>query len=667
MSTQGELTMIERCRRTSSLAVVAAAVLVGLAGGAVVRPAVAEAAVVPQQSAVVRVIGDQLTWFVRRPSGAGWVTESFLYGRATDRPLWGDWDGNGTFTPGLVRGSAWYLRNGAGGGNADVPAFNFGRAGDTFLAGDWDGNGTFTPGVVRDNTWYLRNANSPGLHHVQFGYGDAGDRPIAGDWDGNGTWTPGVLKGNTWYLRNTNTGGVADGHFSWARATDTQLYSGVPAPAPVVRPIDWNRFGQPAPSDGDAQRLAAILRNTNRYANVTWWAEQGYAAQPGDYLDFGSTGEREIREPANEAFALAVSLQTGVYDPATAGAPAAEARARAVKLVRSLAYRHLANRDGGWGAHWQSALWTAHAGFAGWLLWADLAPADRERVARMVEYEADRFNGHQVSYYRNRAGTIVSRGDTKAEENAWNAMVLQVATAMLPTHRRYHGWMAQAIELEVSAFSRPADLANNTVVNGRPVNQWLNGSNANNDGFVINHGFVHPDYSTTVTENVHAALAYSMAGQPTPRAAFWGAEVVYDALVDHQWTAGSTYPPGGLVQAPGGTVYRDGHERLIYYPQGNDWGTDRYIQPTLLDVQAHAFGFDRLASQRGDHWQRQHGQRVLEMQQRSADRRTFIGANEDTYYGREELVAVTVAQAWLTRWVLAQDSFRITDQAYPIS
>jgi len=42
--------------------------------------------------------------------------------------------------------------------------------------------------------------------------------------------------------------------------------------------------------------------------------------------------------------------------------------------------------------------------------------------------------------------------------------------------------------------------------------------------------------------------------------------------------------------------------------------------------------------------------------------RTYIGLDEDKFGGREELVAVTAAQAWLTRWVLAQGAFSITDQ-----
>jgi hypothetical protein len=515
------------------------------------------------------------------------------------------------------------------------------------VVGDWDGNGTFTAGAVRGTTWYLRNSTGGGNHDVTpFAYGQASDQVIAGDWDGNGTWTPGIRRDRTWHLRNALTGGDADANIAFGATTgDTPLYSGVAPRAPAVTPIDWSRLTRPAPADPDAAQLVAILRNTNRYAMTTWWSAQGYQAQTGEYLTFGGIGERQIRAPANEAFALAVSVRLGTYDPAVAGASTAQARARAAKLVRSLALRHLANTGtGGWGDHWQSAMWAAFTAFAGWMLWDDLSTTDREHLARMVEREADRFVRYPVPYYRNQAGTIVFAGDSKAEENSWNAMVLQMATAMMPAHPRRASWLSKSVELEISSFSRPADVNSTTVVNGRQLRTWLNGSNINDDGVVINHGFAHPDYSTTVNANLYSALAHSMAGQPTERAAFFNADRVYDALVDKQWVAGNTYPPRGAVLPPGGTIYTPGSEHL-YYPQGNDWGTDRRIQPMLLDVQARAFGFDSLASVKGDIWQRLHGQRVLDMQARSADRRTYVGAGEDVYHGREELVAVTISPA----------------------
>jgi hypothetical protein len=661
----------------------------------------------PDHAAVVRVADGHLTWLIRSGPGGGNADVVFTYGIAGDIPVWGDWNNDGVKTPGVFRDGTWLLKDTRSGGNADRQV-SYGRTGDIPVVGDWDGTGGPGLGVVRGTTWLLKQGIATGNADVQFGYGSATDVPVVGDWDNNGSDTPGVFRngmwllknslssGNadrevsygragdvpmtgdwagtghtglgvrratTWLLRNDTNGGNATTQFAYGTATDTPVYTaqrpGSPGPAPSVTGIDWSRFTRPAPTDADSARMTAILRNALRYGLTTWWQAKGFAASTDPYLNFGGTGEAQVRAPANEAMAIAIALRTGAYDPASVGGiTAAEATRRATRLASSLAYRHASNSTGGWGDAWQSALWTAYGGFAGWLMWDDLSAADRALVARMVEHEADRFIGYTVPYYRNPAGTITSPGNTFAEENAWNAMVLQLATAMMPNHPRRASWMDKNLELMVSAFARPSDVSRTTVVDGKAVRDWLRGSNIDEDGVVVNHNRAHPDYSTTVSENTQAALVYSLAGQTTPRAALWNADVVYDALVDRNWVAGSTFPPGGTVLAPGGTVYVDGSEHM-YYPQGNDWGTARRIQPTLLDVQAAAFGFDRLASTRAPVWERLHGQRVLDMQRRSTDGRTYQAAAEDVYVGREELVAATAAQAWLTKWVVAQDAYRL--------
>ena len=66
------------------------------------------------------------TCAIRTPPARAW--RSFGYGGTTDLPITGDWDGNGTFTPGVVRnGSRWYLRNANTTGPGTI-AFDYGRA-----------------------------------------------------------------------------------------------------------------------------------------------------------------------------------------------------------------------------------------------------------------------------------------------------------------------------------------------------------------------------------------------------------------------------------------------------------------------------------------------------------------------------------------------------------
>src|SRR5690606_14105697 len=146
-----------------------------------------------------------------------------------------------------------------------------------------------------------------------------------------------------------------------------------------------------------------------------------YGSQTGRYLDLGGVGEGSIRPPGSEALALATSVATGVYDPEVTGFSEQHARDVAIRLLTSIAYYHRVNSPNGWGNAWQSALWAYNAAFAGWLLWDDLAPDDRRLVERMVVAEADRFLHYEVPYYQAPDGTVITPGDTKAEENAWNA------------------------------------------------------------------------------------------------------------------------------------------------------------------------------------------------------------------------------------------------------
>jgi peptidoglycan/xylan/chitin deacetylase (PgdA/CDA1 family) len=173
-------------------------------------------------------------WFLRNSTTSGVADATFTYGDPSDRPVTGDWDGNGTVTPGVVRGNTWFLRNSNSSGIADV-TLSYGASADRPITGDWDGNGTETPGVVRGNTWFLRNSTTSGVADAAFGYGDPTDFAVTGDWDGNGTVTPGVVRGTTWYLRNGNSTGIADVTFTYGLSTDRPLTG------------DWNGDGTTGP------------------------------------------------------------------------------------------------------------------------------------------------------------------------------------------------------------------------------------------------------------------------------------------------------------------------------------------------------------------------------------------------------------------------------------
>ncbi|WP_197093567.1 hypothetical protein [Nonomuraea sp. SBT364] len=155
------------------------------------------------------------------------------------------WSKTASDTAGVYRPSnaTFYLRDNNWAGPADITV-QFGNIDDKPLVGDWDGNGTSTVGVYRPDTryFYLRNSNTPGDAEIGFHFGNPGDIPIAGDWDGDGDETVGVYRpsNSTFYLRNNNWAGPADRTIHFGNNNQDQ---------PVVG--DW---------DGDGDDSVSVYR-----------------------------------------------------------------------------------------------------------------------------------------------------------------------------------------------------------------------------------------------------------------------------------------------------------------------------------------------------------------------------------------------------------------------
>jgi hypothetical protein len=156
-------------------------------------------------------------WHLARSDGS---TTSFYYGNPGDLPILGDWDGDGTATPGLYRQSDgfFYSRNSNTTGVADAECFA-GDPSDVPIAGDWDGDGDDNLGIYRpsEQRFYLYTSTCTGTPmgaaQISFLFGNPGDKPVAGDWDGDGIDEVGLHRESTgfFYWRNTLDTGVADG------------------------------------------------------------------------------------------------------------------------------------------------------------------------------------------------------------------------------------------------------------------------------------------------------------------------------------------------------------------------------------------------------------------------------------------------------------------------
>ncbi len=137
-------------------------------------------------------------WLQRKDHGAPVSLVRRPFGRPSDLPLAGDWDGDGRDTVGVRRGIAFLLSNRTRGLRAEI-GFRFGRPGDVPLVGDWDGDARDTVGVRRGNVFIL--SDRPVSRRVwRVAFGRATDVPLVGDWDGDGRDTVGVRRGRTFLL-----------------------------------------------------------------------------------------------------------------------------------------------------------------------------------------------------------------------------------------------------------------------------------------------------------------------------------------------------------------------------------------------------------------------------------------------------------------------------------
>ncbi len=187
-----------------------------------------EAAATAPVHTVGMVDTDQGRWFLWDPL---FGDVDFYFGNPGDVPFVGDWDGDGTETPGLYRQSDGYvyLRNSNTQGIADV-SFFFGDPGDLPLVGDFDGDGDDTVSVYRpsSSTVFVINelgAGDAGLGAADFSFvfGDPGDDPFVGDFDGDGVDTVGLHRQSTGrvYFRNSLSTGIADADFVYGDPGDS--------------------------------------------------------------------------------------------------------------------------------------------------------------------------------------------------------------------------------------------------------------------------------------------------------------------------------------------------------------------------------------------------------------------------------------------------------------
>jgi hypothetical protein len=355
------------------------------------------------------------------------------------------------------------------------------------------------------------------------------------------------------------------------------------------------------------------------YITGPWWsAKRGYASSGIPALTWNVVAsnpsatsynqELAVRGAALAAFALTVPIYTGTYNewsPSITSVTAVQ-RLTAAKLVVACARQHvdaqspLANAQT-WGHSWQSPLWAAYVGLTALMGWYDLIPnqVDRNNVLAMIESECNWVMSRGVDFWKipdglggftegpntlNPNDGPIRVGNSPAEELSWNATVLWIGTSIMPTHVNASAWYEAAIELNVCSFSSIFDLSSQILVAEIPISTWIGGRGFNIDSLdlVTNHGRIHPDYMTSVTQNFFGYVARGINGYPTPIGTAWNFAPVYRAL------------QSSPLDSSGTRAYAI-NDPSVHFPSTtpvSDWGSRRPAAYACFDGLAAMFASD---------------------------------------------------------------------------
>lgn len=225
------------------------------------------------------------------------------------------------------------------------------------------------------------------------------------------------------------------------------------------------------------------------------------------------------------------------------------------------------------GNHWQGGLETEHWALAAHLLDAELDNDTRELVRQVATAEADAAI---------RSIPSAKRGNTAADDCAWNAGLLGVCSAIYGNDPRAAKWDDWAKRWALNMEARETDRASRRIIDGRPLGEWLVSTNVFPDLTLENHGFWDLPYQPGFAAMAEPIIAYQLCGRKIPEA--FHANAVEGGNEILKWLV---LPDGDLL-----------------CPQGIDWAE--------RDVQ-HSWAFSILGTLEDQAWARAAEARCLKL------------------------------------------------------
>ncbi len=214
---------------------------------------------------------------------------------------------------------------------------------------------------------------------------------------------------------------------------------------------------------------------------------------------------------------------------------------------------------------WESSLWAMSVAYSAWMQWNKLDETYKEKLYLLLKSECN--------YELQRDIPTGYKGDTKAEENGWEADVLAATLGLFPNDSLAECWFRRLREFAVNSYSHPSDASNHRVVDSwfdnATIADLYRGANLYPDWTLQNHDFFHTSYQNVVIQELgEAALALKLFQGDNEK---WRTEALLhncESVVDNvlNWL---TLP--------------DGEQAM---PNGNDWSLFLYDQITSYSTMA---------------------------------------------------------------------------------
>ena len=217
---------------------------------------------------------------------------------------------------------------------------------------------------------------------------------------------------------------------------------------------------------------------------------------------------------------------------------------------------------------WESSLWALSVAYSAFFQWDRLTAEQKGHVERLLKAECN--------YELERDIPTGYKGDTKAEENGWEADVLAVTLGLFPDDALAPRWFARLREFAINSYSHQRDARDTTTIDPHydktTVADLYRGQNLYDDYTLQNHNYFHTSYQNVVIQELgEAALALKLF-----QTSLHGTEKWKTNALMHNNEAVEKEVLNWLALADG----------ELAMPNGNDWSLFLYDQITSYTTNA---------------------------------------------------------------------------------